>query len=487
MAEENLTNPARIRKILAGKLFPMKALGYFAVVTGRGRQNDSIETIKNYEENFFRNSKLFKDGSILSSQVTTKNLSLAVAECFWKMVRETVEQEADLFKATRYNLETEWKNNYPRLRELDRDELFEKARGEILDEVVNLSQVSPKRWEEILIKRLWDKVKTHVIENVFMRSVESTDPAAYNTTIDIKLKTWVDQQLPINSVEVGWECLKKEFEYFVLQAPDYDSIFDKLKHAVIDETTKRHKWEEKAAKMLRIIQLNTLEDKVVSDKQEWNHAISFLETSVKEKLHDTEQIFRECLGPGFTERWLKWSYQTKEQKKHVWIKNELEKLLQCEKKHPFDLSSDEATMVMRNLQRNKIEVTTDEIQKVWTHVFKIYFLQQSLLRAYDCKKAYYLYHTGHGNEVGCNDVILFWRIFQVLKVTANALRQQIMNREARNLDKEIKEVLDDYNQDREIKKQLLTGRRVTLAEELKRVKQIQEKLEEFIEALNRDK
>lgn len=109
MAEKVLTNPERVRKILSGKLFPMKALGYFAVVTGRGEKDDSIQAIKDYEEKFFRNSKLFKDGLVMSGQMTTRNLSLAVAECFWKMVRETVEQQADAFKATRFNLETEWK------------------------------------------------------------------------------------------------------------------------------------------------------------------------------------------------------------------------------------------------------------------------------------------------------------------------------------------------------------------------------------------
>lgn len=66
----------------------------------------------------------------------------------------------------------------------------------------------------------------------------------------------------------------------------------------------------------------------------------------------------------------------------------------------------------------------------------------------------------------CNDVVLFWRIQQMLKVTANALRQQIMNREARRLEREIKDVLEDYSQDNKIKKELLTGRRVKLAEEL---------------------
>lgn len=100
--------------------------------------------------------------------MTTRNLSFAVADCFWKMVRDTVEQQADAFKATRFNLETEWKNNYPRTRELDRDELFEKARGEILDEVINLSLISPQTWEEALGRKLWEKVAPFVFESIFL-------------------------------------------------------------------------------------------------------------------------------------------------------------------------------------------------------------------------------------------------------------------------------------------------------------------------------
>ncbi|CAL7942119.1 unnamed protein product [Xylocopa violacea] len=494
LAEENSANPERVRKILSGKLFPMKALGYFAVVTGRGRQDDSIQTIKDYEEKFFRNSKLFKDGLVMSGQVTTRNLSLAVAECFWKMVRETVEQQADAFKATRFNLETEWKNNFPRLRELDRDELFEKARGEILDEIVNLSQVSPRHWEEVLMVRIWDKVSMHVFENIYLPAAQSGSPGmfyrTFNTTVDIKLRQWAEQQLPARSVESGWECLQQEFQHFMNQArlsSDHDDIFDNLKNAVVNEAMRRHSWEEKASEMLRVIQLNTLEDRSVNDKRDWDQAVRFLETSVKEKLQATEQILRDMLGPGRKERWLYWQSQTEEQRIRTAVKNELDKILYADKRHAPTLTQDELTAVRKNLQRSGLEIDNEFIRESWHPVYRRFFLQQSLARAYDCKKGYYLYHTGHETEMECNDVVLFWRIQQMLKVTANALRQQIMNREARRLDKEIKEVLEDYSQDNDIKQNLLTGRRVTLAEELKRVRQIQEKLEEFIQALNKEK
>ncbi|KAI8433888.1 hypothetical protein MSG28_015820 [Choristoneura fumiferana] len=124
----------------------MKALGYYAVVTGRSRKDDSIQSIREYEE---------RDGLVTPSQVTTRNLSLAVAECFWRMVRASVEQQADAFKAMRFNLETEWKNTFPRQRELDRDELFERARAELLDQSAELSAIPAAAWEKRLQAALW--------------------------------------------------------------------------------------------------------------------------------------------------------------------------------------------------------------------------------------------------------------------------------------------------------------------------------------------
>ncbi|XP_065093906.1 dynamin-like 120 kDa protein, mitochondrial isoform X4 [Ochlerotatus camptorhynchus] len=487
---EDLADPNRIRKILSGKLFPMKALGYFAVVTGRGRKDDSIETIREYEEKFFKNSKLFH-GVTMSHQVTTRNLSLAVADRFWKMVRETIEQQADAFKATRFNLETEWKNNFPRLRESGRDELFEKAKGEVLDEVVNLSQVSAKKWEELLNDKLWEKLSNYVFENVYLPAAQSGSTNSFNTMVDIKLRQWAEQALPAKSVEAGWEALQKEFQHLMEAArktPDHDDLYDNLKSAVIDEAIRRHSWEDKAIDMLRVIQLNTLEDRSVHDKHEWDQAVRFFETSVKEKLEHTEQTISEMFGPTTTQKWLHWRSSTDEQNKRKYVKGELDKILTSDTKHSPTLSYDELTTVRKNLQRNNVEVETDYIRETWYPIYRRHFLKQSLNRAYDCRKAYYLYtQQGTDCEINCSDVVLFWRIQQVIKVTANALRQQVINREARRLDKEIKEVLDEYSEDDEKKLQLLTGKRVTLAEELIRVRHIQEKLEEFINALNQEK
>lgn len=50
--------------------------------------------------------------------------------------------------------------------------------------------------------------------------------------------------------------------------------------------------------MLRGLQLSTLEDRSVHEKDQWDSAVKFLETSVKEKISQTESILRDMFGPG---------------------------------------------------------------------------------------------------------------------------------------------------------------------------------------------
>ncbi|GAB1600130.1 dynamin-like 120 kDa protein, mitochondrial isoform X1 [Argonauta hians] len=489
IAESSLYNPQRIKQILEGRLFPMKALGYFAVVTGKGNNSDSIQSIKDYEESFFRRSRLFKDGVMKPSQMTTHNLSMAVSDIFWKMVRETVEQQADAFKATRFNLETEWKNTYPRLRELDRDELFEKARGEILDEIIDLSQLTPKQWEEAYYNQLRKTTTTHFFENIYLPAAQSDNSGTFNTTVDIKLKQWADSLLPKKCVQVGWDTLHEEFGKLMDREDrlkEHDNIFDQLKLAVKDASRKRHEWDVKAEESLRMFQISILEDTSCTDKSQWDSAIKFMEECIKEKLKTNEEILNEMLGPSRTEQWMHWKYQTADHKIRQATKQELEKLLAD--KHSNSLASDEFTTVRRNLQTQGLEVDNDFIRETWYQVFRIHFFKKALATAQQCKKGFYYYQKGfQDSELECHDVVLFWRFQRMLQTTSNALRQQVMNNEARRLERIVKNILEDMSEDKAQLKALITGKRVTLAEELKRVRQIQEKLEEFIQALNKEK
>ncbi|CAF4174755.1 unnamed protein product [Rotaria magnacalcarata] len=54
----------------------------------------------------------------------------------------------------------------------------------------------------------------------------------------------------------------------------------------------------------------------------------------------------------------------------------------------------------------------------------------------------------------------------MIEITSNAIRQQISNIETRRLEREVKEILDDFSTDETRKINLLKGKRVDLAEEL---------------------
>uniref|UniRef100_A0A8C2NID5 Dynamin-like GTPase OPA1, mitochondrial n=1 Tax=Capra hircus TaxID=9925 RepID=A0A8C2NID5_CAPHI len=418
LAEKNVTSPSRVR---ANSLLVM---GFFWVFIKKAN-SESIEAIRDYEEEFFQNSKLLKTSMLKAHQVTTRNLSLAVSD---------YSSNLSIFpssSATRFNLETEWKNNYPRLRELDRNELFEKAKNEILDEVISLSQ----------------------------------------------LKQWTDKQLPNKAVEVAWETLQEEFSRFMTEpkGKEHDDIFDKLKEAVKEESIKRHKWNDFAEDSLRVIQHNALEDRSISDKQQWDAAIYFMEELyfmclVSDQfffIFLAENAIENMVGPDWKKRWLYWKNRTQEQCVHNETKNELEKMLKCNEEHPAYLASDEITTVRKNLESRGVEVDPSLIKDTWHQVYRRHFLKTALNHCNLCRRGFYYYQRHFvDSELECNDVVLFWRIQRMLAITANTLRQQLTNTEVRRLEKNVKEVLEDFAEDSEKKVKLLTGKRVQLAEDL---------------------
>ena len=206
-----------------------------------------------------------------------------------------------------------------------------------------------------------------------------------------------------------------------------------------------------------------------------------------------ERLYESC-GPSWLKRWSYWKWKTPEQTNKSYIKCELERLLmssyQSYQGHLPSLSKEEITIVRKNLQAQNIEVDSDSIMQVWFLLSRQQFLKSALERAGNCRSAFQSYQrTGstEGNHCNCNDVILFWRLNRMMKTTANTLRQNIMNIESKRLESEIKDTLDDFSVDEVMKESLLNGRRVILAEEIRKVKQIQDKLRVFIEALNQEK
>ncbi len=72
--------------------------------------------------------------------------------------------------------------------------------------------------------------------------------------VDIKLKQWAENQLGDKCVEVAWETLQEQFRLLVeksKKSKDHDDIFDQLKEEVLKRAMDKHKWEDRAAEMLR--------------------------------------------------------------------------------------------------------------------------------------------------------------------------------------------------------------------------------------------
>ncbi|KAI0989796.1 hypothetical protein GJ496_009520 [Pomphorhynchus laevis] len=493
-AEENHLKPDRLKSILEGRLFPMKALGYFAVVTGTGNPHDSIDAINKHERTFFHNSKLVKDGILKPGQITTRNLSLAVSSCFWNMVRQSIVHQLDTYTATRYNLEAEWKNMYHSLRQQNRDDLFDRTRYELLDQLVKLGEIHPDQWQSKLLDQMWSSLRTLFIDNILMKAYESGSKAGFETTVDINLARAIDDILPGQCVKIAREALLNSFVDIVKDGwkkKSHDSITNQAEKAVLDRVIEQFQWEPKAINSLHVIQISLLEDRNIPDRNTWDKALEVMSTVLKQEYISLQEKRKDTFGHSLTDQWLKWkSKPTPDQINNWRVYNELTRLLQS--KLSLKLYEGDIMTVKNNLTTelpNEIEanITDKKIQSMWPLACRSFFLENCQQICYACNQFFSFYQKGFTDQgLDCKEVEFFWRVNRILETTANALRLQISSIEARRLERILRDVLDDLSNDEQFKKENIVGRRVDLAERLIKVRSIQHHLEEFMQALNEE-
>ncbi|KII66271.1 Dynamin-like protein [Thelohanellus kitauei] len=488
IAERNNVKIERIQRLMSGKLFPMKALDYFAIIAGTGDPESSISEIAAYEQDFFKRSSLFRDGVIKPRQATSQNLILSVSECFWEMVRHSIERETDAFRSRLFALEAEWRSVYPNIRELDREELFDKAKSDILDDMIMFCNTHSQEWERSISQALFKSVMPFVFREIYLNNALTSSMVGFQTQVEILLEKWLENNLVNECTEIAKTVMfNKLKDCFYRSHPQYEKnnyqiIFQPIRESILLECKSNFNWTQNNLNNLKIIQTTALSDRSVHDRSDWDQACSLMENVILENDSEIKNSFANLSGPSKIEQWLYWSYATTEQQINRKIANELEKMIQFRENESPRLTSSEISSVLQNLQNTGVAAKPESVNHIWEHIFLKRFYKEAISGIHDCAK-YFRLNDFSEHKLGCNDVVLFFKIHKLLKQTVTTLRQQITKNEARRLESFIKHILENYSEDDDKKRQLLSGRQVDLAVEIKKVAEIKSKLDKFTETL----
>ena len=339
---------------------------------------------------------------------------------------------------------------------------------------------------------LWRRFSPYLFENVYFTAATAETRPMFNTIIDIKLREWKEKNLEQMCLTVGSDAMKLEMRDILEKTAskgEQDPIYDTVKKAAVEMALDKHKWERQAVDRLRTLVTNALDDNSVASSLIWDHAVEFWQTALSEKLAELKGDLREEAGPSFTEKWAMWKSAKPEQKVASEALVELEKLQKSigDRKAPFlfELSADDLNAVKKNLQLKKIVVEPEMVQHLWSLLRRQSFLRDSMKRADACRNSFYYFKKGSlDEEMNCDDVLLFSRVRRMISQTSRSLAQQIDESEIRRFERELKRAVNEIGQDKEGLRTYFAGKRVELAEKLKQVRQIQEKLDLFVATLS---
>lgn len=156
-------------------------------------------------------------------------------------------------------------------------------------------------WENLLFQSLNDQFKETIFEEIYLPAAQVDSSDGFNIHADIRLKNWIDNVLPSKTIEVGWQVLSGQF-LKILQDRFKDAynqhrrrsetgegcsdqdLFKSLKEAVSQEVLARHKWDSKANDVLKLIQTNASEDRIIAEKEKWLESARYLQNNIIDRI-----------------------------------------------------------------------------------------------------------------------------------------------------------------------------------------------------------
>lgn len=152
------------------------------------------------------------------------------------------------------------------------------------------------------------------------------------------------------------------------------------------------------------------------------------------------------------------------------------------------IAKDEVKALQHALRgKHGVDVQEEDIQRVYHLMYKQNFLDKALKSASYCQSKFGFREEACDacNSLHCSDVVLFWRLHNMLRATVNMLRLEGMEYKT-EIQEDIRRVLNEIDEDPELKQRLINGRRVKLAEEIEVLRLLQSKLDEFTRQMKKE-
>eukprot|EP00048_Salpingoeca_helianthica_P011798 m.170518 g.170518 ORF g.170518 m.170518 type:complete len:898 (+) comp15276_c5_seq1:542-3235(+) len=489
LAEQLRLPSAKVRSILRGQRFNVKAKSYFAVVTGTANPNDSIEAIRKNEKSFFDRSQFVREGAFNPRNAGIDNLSKAVSEIFWERVKETVVAESKEVALALRRKENEWKNTYPNTHRHSRDDLFNMGRTRILENMNKLAaSATPIQYETMLRDEIIARTRPFFLSEIYIRSADAEGFSGFKTNVQNALDVWVSKDLPSMSVEIARSVVLDEIGR-VLDIDDKEQTYSALAAHIRATSTDTVKWHPAAASKLASIQELMLMDDVIKSRKDWVEAAGFMHGVVTAARDQTLKQMAAQAGPSTYQQWTSWKSPTPLERARKAIMGELASFFPANTPlHAPALSADELTAVQQNLQRrHQLMVEPAQIEDAFKLLYNFHFFTRAQATADFCRSRFGVNpaEIKAPNGLGCTDVAMFWRYSNMVNATANVLRLESMEYR-QHLEGNVRQQLDTLSSDHTAKQTLISGKKVALAEEIEILRVIQNKLDAFIKAIRKE-